>query len=119
MFVRAAAVGRIGGMKHVRVAAALVVLIAVLSAAREACAWRLKPTHDYTVVIAGRPIGFQDYQWVSCSLEELSTNYVQLGPLGEYEIPFTATQGLVGCGLMAAMLVALPAVCWRRWRRVS
>jgi hypothetical protein len=91
----------------------------LFGSAREAEARGLKPTHDYTIAIAGRVVGFQDYQWASCSLEELSRNYVQLGPLGQYEVPFSATQGLVGSGVISAMLIALPTVYGRRKQSAS
>jgi hypothetical protein len=39
------------------------------------------------------------------------------GPLLFYNVPFSATQGLVGCCVILAVLITLPAVLTLRWRK--
>jgi hypothetical protein len=42
---------------------------------------------------------------------------VDLGPLGSFQVPFTATQGLVGVCVILALLVIVPLALAVRWKR--
>lgn len=42
---------------------------------------------------------------------------VLLGPLGNYEVPFTATQGLIGFIIILAALLVLPIAVLSTWRK--
>jgi hypothetical protein len=44
---------------------------------------------------------------------------LHLGPLGEFEVPFTATQGLVGLCVLICLFVFVPIAFTVRWRKQS
>src|SRR5689334_18059355 len=102
-----------------RPASILLALAVVLGFVSEAEAYIFPPpTHDYTVTIGSNEIGFQD--WVGQNVFGETGSVlcqVRLGPLGIHQVPFTATQGLIGFCLILAMLIIVPAVLTVRWKR--
>jgi hypothetical protein len=111
----------------------IVLAVAAAFAAREAAAigetWPLDQVeHDYTMKRGETPwLGFVDGVNLLINPFEPSNpsgkySHLYLGPLGKYSVPFSATQGLFGCCVGAAMLIALPtglAIRSRRKREAS
>jgi hypothetical protein len=62
--------------------------------------------HRYTVDVDGQMIGFVD-GYIHSSQVDGPFSRLFLGPLGPYEVPFSATQGLIGFCLVAVMLIVL------------
>jgi hypothetical protein len=74
----------------------------------------------YTVAVGEQRIGIADYGW-KFDMGDVETTSVwtslQLGPFGEYKVPFTATEGLVGFCVILAILMIVPAVFAVRWKK--
>jgi hypothetical protein len=68
--------------------------------------------HDYTVRVAGQLFGFKQWQ-----MNNRPSSYFYVGPFGEGNFPFTATQGLVGFCLIVLTLIALLGTFTVRWKR--
>lgn len=66
------------------------------------------PRRDYTTRICKYQYGFIDWT------DEHST--VVAGPLGDFNVPFTATQGLVGFCVILVTLIIVPFVLTVRWK---
>jgi hypothetical protein len=116
MYDRRAA-GDEGG--SVRTASILLALIVVLGFVSEAGAQTDYVTErDYTFTVADQRYGFIDGADYYTGVREPWT-VICLGPLGSPEVPFTATQGLVGFGLILATLIIVPAVLTVRWSKRS
>jgi hypothetical protein len=62
-------------------------MVIVLSARN---AWA--KAHNYMVKIGGHYFGFHDRLSVECFHDR---KMICLGPIGSYDVPFTATQGLI------------------------
>src|SRR5262245_56834889 len=73
------------------------------------------PTRDFTLTLGGQQFGFRGWDF---GLNDWRRSTVCLGPLGERDVSFTATQGLVGVCLMAGLPIMLLALLMARpWRR--
>jgi hypothetical protein len=75
-----------------------------------------EPIYDRTFNVFGQRFGFEEEE---CLLSSRMVTMLYAGPFGSHEVPFSATQGLVGAGVIIAALIVLPSVCWRRKRGVS
>ncbi len=103
-----------------RIVLTLLMLMVALSAS-EAAAQEIRPVHDYTVTLAGARLGISDLD-VSESIGERGMEVVTrlyFGPFGSKQVPFTATQGLVGFGVIALILIASLVAFVLRWKRRS
>jgi hypothetical protein len=101
-----------------RTTSILLALVVVLGFVSEAGA-AVVAEHDFTVTIGGKPFGFRDCHYTAL-LEGLRVQSVLcLGPFGYHEIPFTATQGLVGFCMIVVGMLALVTVGTVRWKRKS
>jgi hypothetical protein len=99
-----------------RIAEILLALVLVLLAGRKGAAG------GFVVEWGEQQFGIQDYYFYAEEAPPVDCDritFLLMGPLGLVEVPFTATQGLIGGGLPMAIGVALTAVCWRRRRGVS
>jgi hypothetical protein len=103
----------------------LLALFVVLGLAREAGASLIAAgEHDFTFTVSGYSFGFVDWQDGS-SIAPLgggrTWTYLHLGPLGYFEVPVTAIQGLIGSCFVLAMLIILPIAftMQRRNRRLT
>jgi hypothetical protein len=94
-------------MKPTRTASLVLALIVVLSAAKATAACKIVSYRDHTVHVASHRFGFVDSAILSNEGIGYSTR-IHLGPLGDHEIPFTATQGLIGFCIILATLIVLP-----------
>jgi hypothetical protein len=75
------------------------------------------PDHDFTFEVAGNLVGFRDWRYTTILEGPQLHSVINFGPFGWLEVPFTATQGLVGfCALVIGML-ALATMGTFRWRR--
>jgi hypothetical protein len=75
---------------------------------------------NYMALIGGKQFGIAD-RGDPISREPAYTTLFA-GPLGNYRVPFTATQGLVGfCLIMVALIASLTALTlrWKRKRAAS
>lgn len=74
------------------------------------------PTRDFTLTLFGQRFGVREWEF-----GDWRRTTVCEGPFGEQDVPFTATQGLVGIclivGLSLMLLVLLMAKPWRRRAR--
>jgi hypothetical protein len=71
-----------------------------------------RPTHDFTLRIGHHTFGFREW-----AFGRPSGSTVFFGPLGQRRVPFTATQGLVGCGFILALMIVVPAALAARWKK--
>jgi hypothetical protein len=69
-------------------------------------------THDYTLHISGHLFGIKEWQ-----VNGRPYTALYVGPFADFEVPFTATQGLVGFFLVLTILILLPAVLTVRRKR--
>lgn len=105
-----------------RTALILLALVGVLGAAREAEAslWtRRGVAHDYTLSIGSVQIGFVDGWEENLHYSPAKrTLWSRAGVSGfSFDIPFTATQGLIGSIVIAAVLVIVPIMFVVGWKR--
>jgi hypothetical protein len=92
-------------------------LVVVLGFVSEAGAMAsVSVEHDFSFQLAGQTFGFADGTLVG-STHSRPYSWLHLGPFGFGNVPFTATQGLVGFCVIAALLVIVPAVLTVRWKR--
>jgi hypothetical protein len=73
------------------------------------------PTHDYRFWLGDQAFGFA--QWPNPGGSYPYNSCCFVGPLGECEVPFTATQGLVGFCVIVVGMVALATTLSVRWKR--
>jgi hypothetical protein len=100
-----------------RAASILLALVVVLGFVSEAGAQTdCVIERDYTFTVADQRFGFIDGSDYYTGIREPWT-VIWLGTLGSPEVPFTATQGLVGFCLILSTLIIVPAVLTVRWRR--
>jgi hypothetical protein len=101
-----------------RAASILLALVVVLSA-REAGAEEANVAveRNYAVVVAGRAWGFMDGEAQYWTANPRPYSAILLGPYGRREVPFSATQGLIGFCLIVPTLIALLATFTVRWKR--
>jgi hypothetical protein len=71
------------------------------------------PEDNYTIRIGEQQFGF--CQWVFDEHNNFCVAHA--GPFGEFKVPFTATQGVIGFCLIVAMLVIVPACFTVRWKK--
>src|SRR5690242_3535015 len=96
----------------------LLALVVLLGFASEAGAYSsVGIDHKYTIEIAGQAFGFMDGDVIHHSGESSRYSTIYLGPFGNYDIPFTATQGLVGVCVIVVGILALVTVFTFRWKR--
>jgi hypothetical protein len=117
---------RCGGfatMRGMRTALIVLAMVVVLGWARSATALvELETRHDYTFRVGESKFGFSDGHaygsYVSTAADaEWDWSYLHLGPLGRRQVPFSATQGLVGLCALAAALIVVSAILMVRWKR--
>jgi hypothetical protein len=93
-----------------RTASRLLALLVVLGMARQAAAasFEIPPTkNDFTVRIAGHTFGLHEPErFLGIHFDTT----LHLGPLGRFEVPFTAIQGLIAFGIVLAASIALPVI---------
>lgn len=70
--------------------------------------------HNYTAKVGVHTIGFADF-YSDMALRPVSNVY--LGSFGTHEVPFSATQGLIGMCLIVVALIALLVVLAAQWRK--
>jgi hypothetical protein len=93
-------------------------LVVVLGFCGEAGAKIIMDTnHDYTLKLGGYKFGFADGMISGSEVPTHSWSAFCLGPLGGFDVPFTATQGLVGFCCILATLIILPVVLTVRWKK--
>jgi hypothetical protein len=109
--VRSAGASDEGG--NVRAASILLALVVVLGFAREAGA--AKVTRDFTIQIGLQLFGLTDY--ATGPNHSVQLTVLHAGALGEREMPFTATQGLVGFCCILAAIIIVPVVLTVRWKK--
>lgn len=98
-----------------RSASILLALVVVLGFVSEAGAEK----YDYIVTVAGSRFGFEDLTHYSRGEMLGQYSVMRVGPFGSHEVPFTATQGLVGFCLIGVAVIALLVVATVRWKRKS
>ncbi len=102
-----------------RIASILLALVVVLGFASEAVAMALVYVdNDFTISVGSQKFGFIDgtlagdfYTRPFCRL--------YLGQFGIYNVPFTATQSLLGFCVIVVGMIALLATLTVRWKRRS
>jgi hypothetical protein len=107
-----------------RTASILLALVVVLNFVRDAGAFapNFVAEQDHTIVVGGQTLGFRTGTWVgdidfNTFVHPRTATYAYLGPLGSHNVPFTATQGLVGFCVIVAGVIALAMVFTVLWRR--
>src|SRR5262245_10664074 len=107
-----------------RTASILPALVVVLGFVSEAGAYVIEDViqDDRSIEIGGQRFGFIDWiPYYSGQKPHIPPvpNYtkVYLGPCGSHQVPFTATQGLVGFCLIVVGFIALVATLTVRWKR--
>jgi hypothetical protein len=105
-----------------RTTSILLLLVVVLGFVSEAGA-KLRfehIAHGYCIKVGDYHLGFRDGSyWQSDGFRKAvgTWNAVMLGPFGRIEVPFTATQGLVGfCCILATLVIAV-VVLTVRWKK--
>jgi hypothetical protein len=110
-----------------KIASILLALVVGLGFVREAgAAYSIES--DYSLILGHHRFGFIGYighadlidsktHVTNVSHEVNYITFIYLGPFGKHEVPFTATQGLVGFCCILATLIIVPAVLTVRWRR--
>jgi hypothetical protein len=72
----------------------------------------------YTFRAGEQSFGFYDWKIMGDVDKPLVRgSALTLGPLGNYDTPFTATQGFVGFCLILALSIIVPTVLTVRWKR--
>jgi hypothetical protein len=108
-----------GPMRTALILLALVVVLGFVSIAQGECVGDL--LSDKTIVVSGHTIGFRDFgfRWslAGNGMDDFVSTEMYLGSLGSFEVPFTATQGLVGFCLIVVGLLALVTTLTFRWKR--
>jgi hypothetical protein len=74
--------------------------------------------HHYTFTIAGYEYGFVDDQYEGFG-GTWTQGWIELGPLGGYKVPFSATVGWAIVILTPLVLVMLVATLYRRRKKPS
>jgi hypothetical protein len=102
-----------------RGASILLALVVVLCSAQEALAFASYIYKDRSVEIGTYRIGFADWApgWNGEPNRPPPWTMMYGGPMGEWQVPFTATQGLVGFCLIVFVLIALLAAFAVRWKK--
>jgi hypothetical protein len=104
-----------------RTASILLLLVLVLGLVSEAGAYGGRRVEtDYTFSMGEHQFGFwggREYSCIPDSDPPPRWSEVMLGPLGTHEVPFTATQGLIGFCCILATLIILPVVLTVRWKK--
>jgi hypothetical protein len=102
-------------MRPVPILLALAVVLCFVSESRAGIDL---PVRNYTAKIAGHTFGFIDWPpYDSPAGRERSYTTMYAGPLGKHDVPFTATQGLVGFCVLVVGMVALVTLFTFRWKR--
>jgi hypothetical protein len=98
-----------------RTTSILLVLVVVLGFVSEAGAdYSPEIACNRSITIGQLHVGFID--WVDGYNSSDHWTVLHLGPLGEYQVPFTATQGLIGFCMIVVGMVALVTVFTFRWK---
>lgn len=101
-----------------RAASILLALVVVLGLPRDAISGQPYLVHDYSVVVGHHLYGVIDWPGEpESNTQPFTTAY--FGPLGQHQVPFTATEGLVGFCVVVVGLVALVTVGTVRWKRAA
>jgi hypothetical protein len=102
-----------------RAATVLLALIVVLSACVAKAGERDEVYyHFYTFAVGEQHFGFADRIIVFSGRADATDllSLISLGPLGSHEVPFTATQGLIGFCVILAVLITLLVMLTVRWK---
>jgi hypothetical protein len=106
-----------------RTASILLALSFVFGFVSDADAKPAEPVeHWYRVRIGEHYLGFTDHRIYKPPMKDEADRIqisclLWLGPLGTHKVPFTATQNLVGCCLIAGTLIIIPIVLTVRWKK--
>jgi hypothetical protein len=103
-----------------RTASTLLALVIVLGFVSKIVAGGLTVTKSYQIDIRGQVFGFCDSETRSLKNQIVPSwqgTIMFAGPLGQFNVPFTSTQGLVGFYVLVAMLVTLAVVLTFRWKK--
>lgn len=94
----------------------LTTLVVVLGFGSEAGAQTDTETlHDFTFTVAGHSFGFMD--GLDHLMYTTTWSTISLGPLGNYNSPLSATQGLIGFCLIVVAFIAMLAALSMRWKK--
>jgi hypothetical protein len=95
----------------------LLALIVVLGFVSEARAYSSWINCNRSIEVGKYRFGFAD--WSPGSWGQPTPNWTMMyaGPFGEWQVPFSATQGLIGVCVIVVGTVALVAGATVRWRR--
>jgi hypothetical protein len=119
-------------MKIPRMKWLLLALVVASSSAQQANAEFRIPTisTNRSIEIGNQRFGFTDWSerregvvWSGWPMRRDPPTYLpvgsklHMGPLGEFNVPFSATQGLIGCCVVVGMLAVLPALVVSRSAR--
>jgi hypothetical protein len=98
---------------------ALVVVLGFVSEVRANMYEEYVINHDYTITIGSVQMGFIDGVTIDRRYRPDKRMYWSRAGIGKsfYDVPFTATQGLIGFCLILATLIIVPVVLTVRWRR--
>jgi hypothetical protein len=107
---------RMNSMRASSIFLALVVVLVLAQPTKAITIYRDDTLHDFTVHVGGYRIGFEDGIYADDDSEFL-WNRIHLGPLGPHSAPCTATQGLIGFGVIVVGLIIVPAVLTVRWKK--
>lgn len=100
-------------MRH---ASILLTLVVMLGKAREAGACPPNIVENHSVIIGDYAFGFCDVEVSVPGTVYGAWTQMCCGPLGDYAVPFTATQGLVGFIVIVAVLFIVPIVVVVGWK---
>jgi hypothetical protein len=108
-------------MSRMKTASILLASFVGLGFCREAGAWEaMAECKNYLIEINNHQYGvcegFELTEDATINWEKRITVLV-LGNLGTFELPFTATYGLIGFCCILATLIFLPVVLTMRWKR--
>jgi hypothetical protein len=100
-------------------ASVLLALVVVLSFVSDAGAKPIANVNndDYSIWWGMQRFGFHDGTSTKMDGSIVRWSFVNLGPLGSHEVPFNATQGLVGFCVIVTTLIALVTAFTVRWNR--
>jgi hypothetical protein len=100
-----------------RTASILLALFVMLGFVKEGgAAIQMRIDNQYAAQFAGLKFGLIDGK-VYGHGSAIPFHWLCLGPLGTYEVPFTATQGLVGFIVIVAMLIITLIAAVAGWKR--
>ncbi len=101
-----------------RTASKLLAMVVVLCASEAfAVAYYTNPNLTYRASFYGMTFGFNHLEPAIPGPRYAPYTLMSVGPLGNYEVPFTTTQGMIGFCVILAMMILLPVAATIRWRK--